>query len=497
MSARHNSWMVFLILMLAAMPAAAQDQQGQQNAGQSQNQPSQQDQNPSQGATPIPAYHSPFASQADNGSNEPVEPLTPDTSALSGAEILRVAGPETEHSYWQPHVDISGTGDSNAQELTSGSSWGTWVSISGGVDLHRTGGDSDLALRYQGGGTFSDDSGVSNGIVQQLGLTDRISLRRWTLTFVDQVYYLPESGYGYGGLGGTALPSGSTGLGTAFTDSQTILFGEGQNVTNAFTTEADYAITARTSLTLVGGYSLLRYVNAGPGLVDSGNASFRAGYNYLWSRKDTVAVLYTFNAFRYTNSSQSINQHTVQASYGRRVTGRLAFQIAAGPQVVLFSSNPSGGSGTAGSMTSNTQLYWALDTSAQYRWERAMLSATYSHGVTSGSGVLAGSVTDTASGSITRQMSRTFSSGITAGYSRNKGLIEGAVSPASQVFDYWFAGANFSRPWGRSLGLTFSYQMQYQNSNTTFCIAGMTCGTSVIRHLISVGLGWHQRPILF
>jgi hypothetical protein len=481
--------------VLAAVPAKAQDQQ---SSGQNQDQQGQQDQNQSQGATPIPAYHSPLASAADNGGSEPAAELpAPDTRSLAGAQILTVAGPETVHSYWQPHIDVSGTGDSNPQESTGGNSWGTWVSISGGVDLHRTATDSDLTLTYEGGGTFSSGNSVNNGIVQQLGVTERIALRRWTLSFFDQVSYLPEAGFGYGGLGGTALSTGSAGLGSTFTNGQTILTGQGQSVTNSFVTEADFALTPRASFTFVGGYSILRYFDSG--LLNSGDATFRAGYNYLWSRKDTLAAFYTYSAFRYTNSSQSIDEHTIEASYARRVTGRLSFQVAAGPQVVLFHEPPTSGSGSGGVTTPNssTQLYWALDTSTQYRWERTMLGAAYDHGVTSGSGVLAGSVTDTASGSATRQMSRTFSSGITGGYSRNKGLEATTGVPTSQIYDYWFVGANFSRPWGRSLGLTFSYQLQYQNSNARFCIGETTCGTSVIRHLISVGLGWHERPIVF
>jgi hypothetical protein len=110
--------------------------------------------------------------------------------------------------------------------------------------------------------------------------------------------------------------------------------------------------------------------------------------------------------------------------------------------------------------------------------------------------VLAGSLTDTVYGSVTRQMSRTFSSGILGGYSRNQGEAVTASTPSNQSFDYWYGGANLSYPIGRSLGLTLAYQLQYQTSNQSFCV-GPTCGTSVIRHMISLGIGWHERPLLF
>jgi hypothetical protein len=503
----HNWWVGLLILTLTALSAAAQDQSGQQGQ-QDQNQQSQQsqgqsqqDQNQSQGAQPIPAYHSPFAEAADNGNSEPETELpAADTRSPSGAQILAVAGPELVHSYWQPHVDLFGTADSNAQETPSGSSWGTWFSFSGGVDLHRVATASDLTVSYLGGAAISSTSSVGNGIVQQLGIDERLIIRRWTLSFLDQAAYLPESGFGYGGLGGTALSAGSVNLGSTFTNSQSLLTGQGQNLTNSFVTEADVAVTPRTSFTFVGGYSLLHYFDNN--LLNSGDANFRGGFNYLWTRRDTIAVFYTYSAFRFSNfDEQSIDEHTIQASYARRVTGRLAFQIAAGPQIVILRipiSNSSG-SGSTNVPGSSTQFNWALNSSVNYQLRRTALQAAYSHGVTAGSGVLAGASTDMASGSVTRQMSRTFSSDITGGYARNQGVVPGVgvATPSSQTYDYWFAGASFSYPWGRTLGLTFAYQFQYQNSNGQFCITAANCGTNVMRHMISVGLGWHERPIVF
>jgi hypothetical protein len=245
---------------------------------------------------------------------------------------------------------------------------------------------------------------------------------------------------------------------------------------------------------------LLRYFDSN--LLDYGDVTARGGYNYQVTQKNTIALLYTFSGFRYSHFSQSIDDHTAQISFARRVTGRLTFQVAAGPQVAVFRMPIPGGSGSSGggegngaSSGNSTQLYWSLNTALQYQLQRTVLGIAYNHGVSGGSGVLGGAVSDTVTGSATRQMSRTFSSGVTAGYARNNGLTTGTTA-SSQTYNYWFAGASLSHPWGRSLGLTLSYQMQYQDSNAAFCI-GPTCGTSVIRHLLSVGLGWHERPLLF
>jgi hypothetical protein len=505
---RHSSLMAALCgLLLGTLAASTGAQENQQSAPQNQQAQGQQNQgqtpqgqqNEEQATAPIPAYHSPLASAAGNDdSDEETQPLAPDTRPLSGAQNLSLGSTENEHSYWQPHVDIAGIVDSNPQEGPNGSDWGTWASFSGGVDVHRTAGNSDLALNYLGGGMIASGTDASDGVVQELGVVDKFLLRRWTVSFIDQLSYLPGSAFGFGGLGDTGLPSGGSGLGTTFgLPGQTALTGLGQTLANTFDTEADVNLTPRASLTFVAGYSLLHYSDSS--LLDSTDASFRGGYNYLLTRKDTIAVFYTYGALRYSNFNQSINVHTIQGSYARRVTGRLAFQIAAGPQIAEFrvpipSGSGSGGSGT--STNSSTHVYWSLNMNTEYALRRAMLALAYNHGVNAGSGVLGGSVTDTVSGSATRQMSRTFSSGLTAGYSRSNGLAIDSTTPTSQTYDYWFAGASFSHPMGRTLGLTFSYQLQYQNSNASFCI-GPTCGTSVIRHLISFGVGWHEKPLLF
>jgi hypothetical protein len=496
MSRSRQKWIVgpCALLFIAGMALAtgAQEQSSQQGQ-QTQSQPNQNGQNTDQSAAPIPAYHSPLASAApDNGAADSGE-LEPDTRTLSGVQTLSLGGLKTGHSYWQPHIDIFESADSNSQITTTGYTWGSWTSVSGGVDLHHVSANTDLMLSYLGGGSFSPTEGTNGGMVQQLGFTYRFQLRRWTILFLDQFSYLPESGFGFGGQAGLPLSGGSIGgIGSAFQPGGTLLVGQGRNVSNILTTEGDLKLTPRTSITLVGGYSLLVYPDSN--LFNSWEVSARIGYNYLWTRKDTVALYYTYNGLRYSNSDQSIDTHSIQVSYGRRITGRLAFQVAAGPEIAVAKQPITlGGNGIPSA--NSTQVFLSLDATAQYQLlRRTDLSATYSHWVSSGSGVLAGSIADSAQGSATRRISPTFSSGLTAGYSRNSGVALQGLVPINQNYNYWYVGANASHPLG-VVGVTLSYQMQYQDSNAQFC-TGATCGTSLIRHLISVGVGWHGSRVV-
>ena len=432
---------------------------------------------------------------ADQNSDQAVRANRP----LSGVQNLTL-GVESGRSYWQPHFDVFGTADSNPRQNGQRRNWITWTSASAGVDIHKISGISDLTLGYTSGGMYSNQNNVSNGIVQGLNFADKLTFRRSSVSFFGQASYLPESPFGFAGLG-TGLPENGFNLpGLAFNPGQTVLTGRGKMLTNSDAIELEKFLTRRSSLTFSGGYSLLHHFGSNSDLFNYGIVNVRGGYNHQLTEKDTVAVIYTFGDFRYTGSSQSVVDHTLQLSYGRLISDKLALQIAVGPDV--YSSQTAagilaGGSNTSGGTTAPTQrrVQWSLNSSLQYQERRYGLALSYDHGVNGGAGVLTGALANTVTGSLTRQMSRTFSSGLSGGYSRNHGLPDTGAF-ANQVYDYWFGGVNLTEPLGSTLGLTLSYQVQYQTSNNAACV-GPTCGANVLRHMISVGLGWHERPLLF
>lgn len=488
---RHRWWIGIVGALALFVPGIRAQQQQGQNAQPQQGQSNQQ------AEKPIPAYQSPLSGAVGSGENSS-ETVQPDTRPLAGAQYITPGGLQITRSYWEPFFDVAGTADSNPGErAVSTANWSTWTTFLAGFDIHHISGSSNLALGYAGGGSYSNSGVAANGVIQELNVAETVSSPRYVLSFFDQLNYLPQAAFGFGGAGGLPLSEGaSAGLGPGFTTSQSILTGQGQHLANSVAVQIDTYLTPRASLTLTGGSSVLRYFNSG--YLDSASAIARGGYNYQLTQKNTIALLYQFEGIRYRNINQSIDTHTVHLSFARRVTGRLAFQLGAGPEIAWFQTPISGGSANigGGSGTGTQKVYWSLDSNLQYQWARTGVGLTYFHGVSGGSGVLAGSITDSVRGSVTRKMSRTFSSGLMAGYSRNNGLPVGTGGLSSQTYDYWFVGASFVHPLSTTTALRFSYQLQYQNSNSTFCI-GPSCGTNVVRHLISVSLGWHQRPLVF
>jgi hypothetical protein len=494
-----------LMLALVIAPTSARAQQDQNQTQQSA-QAQGQNQSQSQGNAPIPAYHSPLAGLSDNGDAASADQMQPDTRPLAGAQDIAIGTLPNTHSYWEPHFDITTTGDSNPLNASGSNGWTTWTTLMAGIDLHRVSGNSNLAVTYTAGGEISNDGNSNSSILQQFGLNEKISWRRSTLTLIDQLDYVPDIAIGYGSLSGLQLPGGgSLGLQQGFLPGQAIVTPEGERLTNTAIVQDDTYLTPRSSITFVAGYSLLHYY--GSDLLNMGDTIFQGGYNYQMTRKDTLAVFYRFSGYRYGNINQSINDNLAQLSYGRRVTGKLAFQIAAGPEISFLqipisttsgSGTGGGSSGGTGTVTLNSQrqIYWSLNSSLTYQLQRTGFVASYNHGLSGGSGVFAGAVSDSVSGAVSRQLSRVLGGGMNFGYSRNAGVDYAAATPINQSYDYWFGGANLSRPFGRDLNVSLAYQIQYQNSNVPFCI-GTACETTLTRNMITLSVAWHSRPLTY
>lgn len=495
----YRNWIAAVALTLSAPVLCAQQQAP---TSQPQQSPSQQ---PSQNgdAQPVPAYRSPLASAADNS---PVEDnsaneLVPDTRLPAGAQALTLGAPKISHMYLAPSIDATSSVYTNPTT--------TYVSISGGLDLREISGPSELTLAYLGGGSISSD-GSNNSVVQELGVVERLTMRRTIVSLMDQASYFPQASFGYNGLGtGAVGVGGNIGLQTGFSTDQSILNTNGQYIGNSSILEVDRYLTRRASITLVGDYNLVHYINNST--ADNNEAIFQGGYNYQLSRKSTIAIIYVFDGFRYANSNQSINNHSVQLSYSRRIAGRLAMQLSGGPsfaisQIPLSTGTVNSTANSTGTSETN-QLLWNANLDLKYQLRKAQLEANYLHGVTGGSGVLAGSVSDSISGTASRQLTRNMNAQLVVGYSRNTGLtllgqpITGVVSTpgvtlgSNQTYNYWFTGVNLTRRWGPFLTVNGGYQAQYQNSNATSCLTS-PCSTSFLSHQFYFGVGWHPRPVI-
>lgn len=445
--------------------------------------------------TPVPAYSTPLGSvlgSSDSGGSQP-QALNPDTTPLTGARELSLGTPTESRTYWEPHFYVTQTADSNPVG-GAGKSWASYTSLLGGLDLHAVSAKSDFALMYSGGGTISNDGNIGNSAIQQFGISEKISGRRTSLSLFDQLGLIPEASYGYGGAG-MNLPVGNLlGLQTGFLPGQTILTLRGQRLTNSSAAEIDRGLSERDSLTLTAGYSLMHYFNLS--LLDFNDIIVQAGYNRQVTRENTIAFLYLFNDYRFSGYGEAIQDHSVQLSFGRKLTGRLALRAAGGPELALFHLNTTVGAFGVPAAPPHNRLYGAGNVGLTYQLRRTGLGLAYNHGISGGSGVFAGATTDQISGYLNQTLSRASAAGLNFGFSRNRAI--GSLNPANQnqVYDYWFGGVNWNHPFSRTANLTVGYQVDYQAANSGFCI-GVECGQHFVRHQISTTFGWRSRPLVF
>lgn len=449
-----------------------------QSQSQDQGQSDSQAQSQGQSQAPIPAVRPPITTVGGSEEGEPERPL-------AGGQAFPL-GLSEDHSYWQPIANIVSTATSNG--LGGNQGWTSFSTLIGGLDLRYLNGRSDLTLSYEGGGVVSNDGRVPNAVIQDLNLVERFYLRRSTLSFVDQTSYLPESAFGYAGLNlnvGTGLF-----LQPGLSPNGTVLTTQVRQIDNTSLAAIDTKLNPRSSITVMGGYSLLHFF--GSNLIDSNATIVQASYNRAITTRNSVSVIYRFKAFRFSNNAQSINDSLAHLSFSRHVTGRMTFQVQAGPEYATFATPVLTGSGAPGA-TGSSRLSWSLGSTLSYQLERMQLGLSYNHGIAGGGGVFAGSVGDTVRGSVSRNITQRVNGIFSVGYGRNRDLAPAGSTNPGETFDNYYGVLGVQRRFGRTVRARLSYEAQYQTSNFSFC-AGPSCGDTVLIHRVFLSLNWQGRP---
>jgi hypothetical protein len=250
---------------------------------------------------------------------------------------------------------------------------------------------------------------------------------------------------------------------------------------NAVLGQAEYSISRKSVLTFSGSYGVLHFFD--PGYFSSTMVNGQAGYDYLIDPFNSVAILATYGKIDYTGTGISMTDYGAALAYGRKITGRLAFQVSAGPQKIL-----SYGAGGVG----NFQLLsYSANSALTYATARSGLSLSYASGLNGGSGVLLGSTSYTMMGSANYLFSRFWTGSIFGGYAINNSLAPAGVPTVR--FDNWFSGVSWGLLAGRHLRINFSYSLEKQNNPATCPVP--SCGSNMLQQTVGLNVNWHLRPV--
>lgn len=413
----------------------------------------------------------------------------PDTRPLAGVQNLSLGSQAASHSFLLPSFGVTSAVEFNPGNSSGGSSSPESTTyVSGRLALNKISSRSTLLLDYLAGGGFSSYSNQGNSVIQSLDFSETIRGGRWSQTLGEQFSYLPASSFNFGGLGG--LGNFGVNLGTVGTTpgfrqdlipNQSILTTGAARISNATMAQTTYALGYRSSLSFFGSYGQLHFLDNG--FQNSSSVSAGAGYNYLLNPLNSISVSYDFGRFMFANLPEQADSHSVQLSFARRVTGRLSFQIGAGPDFQVYSSPLAGPA---------TIVSWTLNSALSYQLRNWNTGFAYTHSLSGGSGVLVGAETDMFSGHLGRAFG-SWQTGFSAGYSRNRSLQQTSINVVTP--QGWFGGAEISRHFMSFGSLFVSYNVSRQSGLGTVCPL-LACATNQVTQTVSVGYNWGLRPII-
>jgi hypothetical protein len=434
--------------------------------------------------TPVaPVAPTAAAGKTATKQEEPASPVVGSPPTVTGSLAPNVGDTGDAHSELTAGLIFSELFDSNYQNLNGSSGWNELTTIGGHMELHRMGAGNDLIVRYVGGGYIDPKNSAIDTSYHQLDASESFQFRRWTLTLDDVFSSLPQSAFGFGGAG----LSGGIGIGITILNpfvlpNQSILTNQGKRISNVALAQAQVNATPRSSWTFTGSYGLLHFTN--PINLDPTNGTFAVGYNYQLSPRDTIGVSYQFTAIRFTPPIQSINDNSVQVTYGHHISDRLIFQAGIGPD--MYTSTPLFGP------SNGLQTSLGANASLAYQLNHTSLNAAFTRGVSNGAGVIAGATSTGVVFSVSHHFGQWTTVNGAIGYASNHSLPQAAV--ATTNYNGVNASAGFTRQLSRSFSVNASYNLLNQSTNAPAC-SGVSCAGPVLRHQIWVGFSWDMHAV--
>jgi hypothetical protein len=466
--------------------------------------------------SPGPAYPNRPPIGAARGVAAPFDPqqydpsqVSPDENTLAGAAPFTLGSLQHTGNIFDPVISVSQLGQT--VPIASGKTILTGISVaSGSLNFNRTWSEYQFTTVYNGGETFNLGYGAAPGFFgatsphfqfHNLSVTQEAAWARWHVLLRDNFVASPGaqfSGQGIGGPGLVAqfssmLGSSLNNLGQSFQPVETINTAEAMRYQNSILGQAEYSLSRRSALTFSGSYGVLDFTGAG--YFSSTKYNAQAGYDYQLDPSDSFAILASYGKIDYngtgtgatgtllTGNGNSTTDYLGALAFGRKITGRLAFQVAAGPQEI-YSTGP----GAAGKLH---LLFASVNSALTYERRRSGVSFTFVRGLSTGSGVILGATSNAFSGSAHYQLTRHWSAIVNGGYALNNSLP--TAGAATIRFDNWFAGANLGRQIGTHAQINFNYGALEQN-NPPNCPQAI-CGGVGLQQIVGMSVNWHLRSI--
>jgi hypothetical protein len=388
-----------------------------------------------------------------------------DTHTLSSIERLGTGSLEAVTSFVDPSFRFNQSMDTGVIPGTSNKTSVTSMGMSLAFDNNT--GRSHLIGTYSGAHLLYRPDRGNDTTNYNLSLSEELRWARWTLRLREDLQISPEAAFG-------GLDTGGVSAQVAAGMADTILTQRAKRVNNGAAAEINYYLSRRSVLTVAGAYNLLHFNEAG--YINNQSVTGRIGYDYALSPKNTVGLLYNYTRTAYSANNPLLQADTAQLAFGRKITGRLAFQISAGPQLLR-------------SAGSSRILGWNMNTATTYQTRHIEYSLSYAHGTATGSGVFSGTHNDTVAVGMNYSLTPSWTGTVNGGYAFNKALLP--VPGYASSFGNWYGTANLGRTLGRHFRFLVNYGYQQQNGAGGICPVAACGGVTPSRHIVGGTLEWH------
>ena len=491
-----TTWVIGLAILTGGLNVRAQAQAPATQAPSAPNpspSPASQGANPRSGAAGAARG---VSGPSDRDSYDPSQ-VTPDTNTLAGAQQFGVGSLEHPRNIFDPSLSASELGvtiPNSSGQIQIASE----TILGGSLNFNRYWSRYHFNAIYSGGESFfrgQNFTGTADSPFHDLTMMQEINWARWHILLRDDFVASPGAAFTGTGMGGPGLISqiSSTieatlnSVGQGFVPGETIQNGNAIRYRNATLAQVDYFFNRKSSVTLVGSYGFLDFPDAG--FINSHMISAQAGYDYSFNPNNSIGLLGSYSRINYSGSpdpsvsaisASSTTSYLGALAYGLKITGRLAFQAAGGPEQIRSTS----------AMGSFQVWYTSFNSALTYERRRNGYSIAFLRGLSSGSGVFTGAESNVITVAAHRQFTRSWLGSANAGYAINDSLAPSGTG--SVRFDNWFAGASLGRGLGRHVQINFSYGIQKQNSPATCPVN--SCGVSGLQQTFGVTVNVHLRP---
>lgn len=415
---------------------------------------------------PIQSRQMPVPAARSGDINVDPAQIRPDTHTLSSIEGLGIGSLGALTSFVDPSFRFTQSGDNG-----TASTWNGLSSLGMNLAFDHSSIRSRLSGFYSGAKVIYFPNSLFNASYHNLGVAEELRLGRWNFRLREDLMSSPEAAVG-GGTGNLILSS-SANLQPLAGEADTILTQRAKRLSSTTSGEINYYFSRRSILTTTGSYTSLTFPDAG--FIDTHQIAARVGYDYLLSPRNSIGLLYDYNRMDFSATTPNLRTDSVKTAFGHKVTGRLAFQVSAGPQQIQY--------GTGG-----RQLGWTLSNNLMYQTHRTQYSLMYTHAIAPGSGVLTGVSTHRIGGSVHYALTQWWSASTTGGYDFNETLAQ--TSGISNNFGVWHGTASLERNFGRHIHFALNYGLQNQNIDIGACpVTG--CDTTALHQTVGMNLEWH------